>query len=60
MLSASVVVAGLVVGLTLQGLLGPLLVIGGVSGLGVAMLPATFARIGVFLSTGSLRNKSRR
>lgn len=56
-LSASAVVAGVVVALTLQSLLGPLLIIGGVGALGAAMLPAGLERIGVFLSTGSLRRK---
>jgi|1186.fasta_scaffold690408_1 hypothetical protein len=59
-LSVGACVAGVVVELTLQSLLGPLLIIGGVFGLGVTMLPAAFERIGVFLSTGSLRQKSRR
>jgi hypothetical protein len=56
-LSGSVFVAGVVVALTLQSLLGPLLIIGGVWGLGLTMLPTTFERIGVWLSTGSVRRK---
>ena len=57
MLSAIAVVAGLVVALTLQSLLGPLLIVGGLGGLGLAMLPAALERIGAFLSTGSARRK---
>lgn len=57
LLSASVFIAGVVVALRLHSLLGPLLIIGGVAGLGVTMLPATFQRIGVWLSTGSVRRR---
>ena len=57
LVSASAFIAGVVVALTLDSLLGPLLIIGGVGGLGVTMLPATFARIGVWLSTGSVRRR---
>ena len=56
-LSASAFVAGVVVALRLHSLLGPLLIMGGVGGLGVSMLPATFGRIGVWLSTGSVRRR---
>jgi hypothetical protein len=56
-LSAAAVVAGVVVALTLQSLLAYLLVMGGVAGLGVTMLPASFERIGMFLSSGSVRRK---
>lgn len=57
LLTASTFIAGVVVALRLHSLLGPLLIIGGVWGLGVTMLPATFGRIGVWLSTGSVRRK---
>jgi len=56
-LSASVLVAGVALSLTLQTLLGDFLIVGAVGALGVAMLPTVLERIGGFLSTGSLRRK---
>src|SRR3954470_11722069 len=58
-LSGCVVVAGIVVAVTLHSLLAPLLIMGGVGALGVTMLPAALERIGMFLSTGSLSQKSK-
>lgn len=57
LLSAGVFVAGVVVALKLHSLLGPLLIVGGVAGLGVSMLPASLERIGAWISTGSVRRK---
>ena len=52
-----VVVAGFVLVLTLQSLLGMLLIIGGVMALGLMMLPEAIDRVAGFLSTGSFRRR---
>ena len=56
-LSAACVVAGIVVVYTMGSLLGPLLIIGGVMALGVAMLPDVVDRFVRLLSVGTLRRK---
>ena len=50
-----VVVVGFVWVMTIGTLLGALLIIGGVAGLGLLVLPELFDRFTVFLSTGSFR-----
>ncbi|MDX6408852.1 MAG: hypothetical protein QOE13_1923 [Gaiellaceae bacterium] len=52
-----VVVAGLVWVLAFETMLGALLIIGGVMGLFVMVLPDLIDRIAVFLSTGNLRRR---
>lgn len=52
-----VVAAGFVWVLTIGTMLGALLIIGGVMGLGVMVLPEVIDRFAVFLSTGSLRRR---
>jgi hypothetical protein len=52
------VIAGLALVLVTGTLIGALLIIGGVGGLGWALVPAVFDRIVGFLSTGSLRRPS--
>jgi hypothetical protein len=52
-----VVVAGLVLVLTLQSLLGMLLIIGGVMALALMMLPESIDRVAGFLATGSFRRR---
>jgi hypothetical protein len=56
-LSTAAVVGGLILMLAFPVLLGPILVVGGVAGLGVAMLPTIIDRFVQFLSTGSMRRK---
>jgi hypothetical protein len=53
--SAAAVIAGLIVAFTMQSLLGPLLIIGGMGGLGWMMFPAIVDRIAQVLSTGTWR-----
>jgi len=50
-------IAGLIVAFTVGSLLGGILIIGGVTGLGYAMVPDIVERMAQFLSTGSLRRR---
>jgi hypothetical protein len=56
-LSSAAVVGGLILMLAFPVLLGPILIIGGVARLGVAMIPTIIDRFVQFLSTGSMRRK---
>jgi hypothetical protein len=55
LVSSLAVVAGLLVVLVLQWLLGAFLIIGGVGGLGLAVLPEGLERLGGFLAAGLRR-----
>ena len=56
-LTAACVVAGFIIVYTIGSLLGMLLIIGGVMGLFVAVLPDVFDRLARFLTIGTLRRK---
>jgi hypothetical protein len=56
-LSSAAVVGGLILMLAFPVLLGPILIIGGVARLGVAVIPTIIDRFVQFLSTGSMRRK---
>jgi hypothetical protein len=55
LISLAVAIIGFVLTMTMHSLLGMLLIIGGVSAIGVYMLPDVIDRFTVFLSTGSFR-----
>jgi hypothetical protein len=57
LISLAVVVIGFVLTMTMHSLLGMLLIIGGVSAIGVYMIPDVIDRFTVFLSTGSFRRR---
>jgi hypothetical protein len=48
---------GLIVVLTVGSLLGLVLIVGGVAGLAVSMVPDVIDRIATFLSTGGVRRR---
>jgi hypothetical protein len=58
LLSLAAIIGGAVLALTTGSLLGALLIIGGIGGLGWAVLPELFDHFTVFLSTGSFRRRS--
>lgn len=51
-IAAAAVIAGLVLVFTVDSLIGPILIIGGIAGLGWTMAPAVIARITRWLSVG--------
>ena len=53
--AALMTIAGIVVVLTLDSLLGPILIVAGVGALGVAAIPSAVARIATWLSIGFRR-----
>ena len=55
LLTGVAIVAGIVLSLTVGSLIGPILIVGGVAGLLVAVLPAAIDSIARLLSTGLRR-----
>ena len=57
LLGLAATVAGVVLALTLHSLIGPILVLGGVLGLGRVAFVVGLGRVAVFLSTGTWRRE---
>jgi hypothetical protein len=58
-LAGAALIAGVVVTITMATLLGPLLIVGGVAGLGVGVLPEALAATSRLLSVGFSRRPPR-
>ena len=57
LLTLAVVIIGFVIAMTMHTLLGPILILGGLAGLGWVVVPDVLDRFTVFLSTGSFRRR---
>jgi hypothetical protein len=56
-LSSAALVAGIVLTLTVGSLLGPLLIVGGIAGLGIGVLPEVLQAEARLLSVGFFRRR---
>jgi hypothetical protein len=57
LITLAVVVIGFVIAMTMHTLLGPILILGGLAGLGWFAVPDLLDRFTAFLSTGSFRRR---